>query len=183
MRALAEGREGPATALLPDGRVLFAGGWGSTEPFGPKLASAELYDPGTRSWTSTLSMSTPRHGIRAIVLPNGTVLVAGGYNNDRVLSAELYDPVTGSWITTGSLPEPFLGYSAALLAEGTVLISGGDVPFGPGAVASDHAALYEAATGTWTLTDTMIQPRLGQAGVLLHDGRALMIGGAAFGGA
>ena len=40
----------------------------------------------------------------ATLLPNGKVLVAGGYNGSAVLSsAELYDPATGTWTATGSL--------------------------------------------------------------------------------
>ena len=167
--------------LLPDGRVLVAGGSGSTERFGPKLASSELYDPAAGTWTVAGSMTERRHGHSATLLPNGTVLVVGGYDG-RSNSAELYDPITGTWTRTGNLPEPFLGHSDILLSNGTVLIAGGDVPTGPGAIGSAHAAVYDPASGTWTATGNMNTARLAQAATLLPDGRALVSGGRSDGG-
>src|SRR5207247_8542006 len=55
---LSVGREASAAALLPDGRVLLAGGM-SAYPF-PSLASAELYDPATATWSATGSMADQR---------------------------------------------------------------------------------------------------------------------------
>jgi hypothetical protein len=49
-------------------------------------------------------MSTGRYGHTAVLLPNGKVLVAGGYGtNGALATAELYDPATGLWTLTGSL--------------------------------------------------------------------------------
>lgn len=175
--SMADARAGGTATLLPDGRVLVAGGWGAGELFGPKLASAELYDPATRTWTETGSMSAERDGHAAVLLPDGKVLVAGGYDSDRLRSAELYDPVTGVWSDTGRLPERFIPDTAALLLDGTVLIAGGDVPTGPGAAGSAHAALYDISAGTWTPATSMIQPRLAGADALLPDGRVIVMGG------
>ncbi len=177
-----EAVSGGATTLLPDGRVLVAGGWGSTEPFGPKLASAQLYDPQTRTWAATGSMAQGRHGHAAVLLTDGTVLVAGGYAGPRLASTEVYDPASGLWADGARLPEPFLGYSEVLLPGGAVLIAGGDVPSGPGAVGSAHAARYDPCTLTWALTGSMLAARLGQVASLLPDGRVLVAGGKRAGG-
>jgi N-acetylneuraminic acid mutarotase len=180
---MAEARSGPSVALLPDGRVLAAGGWGSTERFGPKLASAELYDPASGTWTPAAAMRDARHGSASILLPSGMVLVAGGYNDSaRLASAELYDPATGTWNRTGNLPEPFGTDTVILMANGMVLIAGGDVPRGGGAIGSAHAAVYDPTSGTWTLTASMTTARLQPAAVLLPDGRALVSGGRVNGG-
>src|ERR1039458_8253396 len=91
--------------VLQNGKVLVAGGDNITS--GP-LASAELYDPVTGTWTDTGSLNTRREHHTASLLPNGKVLVAGG--NDLtfnpVATAEIYDPGTGIWTATGPMTCP-----------------------------------------------------------------------------
>jgi len=68
--------------LLPNGKVLFAGG----ETSGGVTATAELYDPLAGTFTATGSMTVAREGHTATLLANGTVLVAGGDRDLRWLS-------------------------------------------------------------------------------------------------
>lgn len=83
-------------------------------------------------WTPTGSMSTPRSGHAAALLPSGKVLVAGGLGPGDVVSgtAEVYDPATGTWSRTGSMSIPHGGFfprshTLTLLATGKVLVVGG----------------------------------------------------------
>src|SRR5439155_1284465 len=107
--------------LLPNGKVLVAGGAG-----GPVLSSVELYDPATGTWSATGSLTTARHSHPATLLPSGEELVAGGQNSGGVLtSPELYDPATGTWTATGSLGAARYAHTATLLPNGKVLAAGG----------------------------------------------------------
>ena len=98
--------------LLKDGKVLLLGD------------RPEIFDPATNSFSPTEDMIT-RHGANTTtLLPDGTVMVAGGIHDRGV---ELYDPVTRSWSKTFELPEPRQAHSATLLPTGEVLIIGGSV--------------------------------------------------------
>jgi len=59
----------------------------------------------------------------ATLLPDGTVLVAGGYDNGIFLSsAELYNPASGTWTVTNSMNTPRGYHTATLLSSGKVLV-------------------------------------------------------------
>jgi hypothetical protein len=129
-------------------------------------------------WTVTGSMHQPRGFQTAIRLPNGLVLVAGGWStNGPIAGAELYHPHTGSWASTGSMHEPRFEYTATLLRDGRVLVAGGYSTNGPIA----DAELYDPRTGTWTTTGSMHMPRIYHTATLLPDGRVLVAGGASGG--
>lgn len=85
--SLAFGRLFPAVALLPDGRVLVAGG---EDRYGPTLTT-EIYDPATGTSTPGPPMPEPRADSRAVALPDGSVLLVGGYGR-RTSMAVRYVP-------------------------------------------------------------------------------------------
>ena len=93
-------RHSHAAILLPDGKVLVAGGHVAIDN---PTDSAELYDPDTGSWTAIANMHAEREVIEAFLQPDGKVLVVGGSNRGDPQSAELYDPATGAWTTTGDV--------------------------------------------------------------------------------
>ncbi|WNG43111.1 kelch-like protein [Archangium minus] len=167
----------PTATLLPNGKVLVAGGSSGTGS-STILATAELYDPATGTWSPTGSMSTPRDRHTATLLPNGKVLVASGYTNSgsggTVATAELYDPATGTWSATGSLAASRYLHSATLLPNGKVLISDG---VGTSNAPVTTPELYDPATGTWSTTLRMSAPRERPTVTLLSHGKVLVSGG------
>ena len=112
---------------LPDGRVLIAGGWSFTTNSDPSLATAEIYDPATDTWTATGSMAVGRARARMTALLDGRVLVAGGVDPAyRVMAtAEIYDPATGRWQLTGRLATAVMWPDMAVLRDGRVMVAGG----------------------------------------------------------
>jgi hypothetical protein len=158
--------------LLPDGRVLAAGG---LSPCCPTLylASAELYDPISGTFSATGNMSNGREFGTATLLQSGKVLVVGGHNGTNPnVSADLYDPATGAFLTTGNLNTPRAGHGATLLPNGKVLVTGG---YFNGSLAS--AELYDPTAGTFTPAGNMTAARYFHTATLLPSGKVLLAGG------
>src|SRR5215472_14335091 len=85
---------------------------------------------------------------------------------------------TGRFTSTGSMQNGHNGHTATLLSDGTVLVAGGGTRVGPdcfGGIAS--AELYDPVAGSFATTGSMLNPRVGQAAVLLPDGKLLITGG------
>ncbi|MFP2904849.1 kelch repeat-containing protein [Pyxidicoccus sp. 3LFB2] len=96
------------------------------------LATAQVYDPATGTWSNTRPLSQVRHQHTAALLPDGRVLIAGGRNASASLAtAELYDPPSGTWALTHPLAEARRGHTMTQLLDGQVLVVGGESPTTP----------------------------------------------------
>jgi N-acetylneuraminic acid mutarotase len=173
--SLTDARVLHTSALLLNGKVLVAGGWPNHNHTGGALATAELYDPATGTWTFTGSMNARRVYHSETTLADGRVLVVGCFTDGFTNSAELYDPATGIWSFTGSTTTPHFGFhTATRLQNGKVLVAGG---YDANLHISTNAELYDPATGTWTSTGSLITARQQHTATLLNNGKVLVAGG------
>lgn len=171
-------RAGHTATLLPNGKVLIAGGTDGSS----SLQTAELFDPATNTFSATGNMTSARVNHTATLLANGKVLLTGG-DVDQVgtslASAELYDPATGTFAATGAMTVARSLHTATLLANGRILICGGDkggIPGGNSGVLSS-AEIYDPGSGTFTATGSLAFARFNHAAVLLPDGKVVVAGG------
>jgi len=129
-------RIGYTTTLLQDGRVLVAGGAVTSNPLpdGPAYAAvsptAELYDPSTGAYTLAAGQMTIwRSGQSATLLPNGRILLAGGWttttSSGPTDTTEIFDPAAGTFHASSPMNFAKSCPSAVLLNNGKVLIAGG----------------------------------------------------------
>lgn len=127
-------RRNHSATLLPDGRVLIAGGTtGAEKNHGVIQASAEIFDPALGTFTPTITpMLTPRLGHRALGLPGGPVLLLGGvgYTTEGVAfgiaSAEIAAGLPPTFLGTPTSMSTPRGYPALVgLADGRLLVAGG----------------------------------------------------------
>jgi hypothetical protein len=174
-------RAGYSATLLSDGRVLIAGG--RVGPADTAIATAEIYDPASRTFAPTGSMTTPRDGQAGVRLADGRVLITGGENccqnygshaEQTLSSAELFDPATGTFAKTGAMTIARVGHAAIVLQNGRVLVLGGGNLGDPD---NNPGELYDPATGTFARTGALKMPRWGFTATLLADGRVLVAGG------
>jgi len=147
------GHSNHSAALLPNGKVLIVGGTGRSNGVPgspPQFPPAELYDPSTGTFSITGDTVETDSGGAAILLANGTVLIAHDpvfppvfTTSDIPATAEIYDPVTGTFSSTGNQLEG--GSQAALLADGRVLF----------VICCMADQVYNPASGTFAFTGAM----------------------------
>jgi hypothetical protein len=146
--------------------LLHCGGGNSQAP--------NTHSPISGSFAYTGSMGTGRIGHSATLLPNGKVLIAGGFNGAALASAEIYDPSTGTFLNSGPLGTARWNHTATLLSTGKVLVAGG-IDFNGNDL--DSAELYDPTTGTFSATRQMSKARSQHSGISLPNGKVLLAGG------
>jgi N-acetylneuraminic acid mutarotase len=171
---------------LADRTVLVTGGLSGSSVAGPGLVSAELYDPTTHTWHATGSLAGARWGHSAALLPDGSVLVAGGSTvrsgrtTTALRSVERYDPAAGRWSPAATMTDARTGHTAVALAGGIVLVCCGVAPVG---TAEDPALafceLYDPVADRWRPTGSLLRGRRHHQATRVSDSTVLVTGGTA----
>jgi hypothetical protein len=172
-------RYAAAAAPLPDGRVLVAGGFYDDAGGDHYLASAEVFNPSTNTFSSAGigTMDTARRGAVAAPLPDGRVLIAGGSYDDGteqpLASAEVFNPATGAFTPVADMSVARVRAAAAPLPDGRVLVAGGN----DGSTRLASAEVFSPTNGTFTPVGDLGTDRARAAAAPLPDGRVLVVGG------
>jgi len=169
-------RMGHTATVLPDGRILFLGGY-PQERSAP-LAEAEVFDPKTGSFSPTGAMREGRGSHTATLLHDGRVLVVGGVSGFAALStAEVWSPATGRFTPVANMPSRRATHGATLLGDGRVLVVGGQSLPGHGNGLTASTVLYDPPSDSWTAGPDLAEPKYKLAVASLADGGAIVIGG------
>src|SRR6185312_11864316 len=155
--------------------LVFGGNNGSAT-----ASTVALYDPIANSFSTLTSLSSPREGHTATVLPNGSVLVTGGKNGSTILNTTLlFDPSSGNgaWSSAGTMTTARQGHTATLLStsivtSGTVVVAGGN----DGSATLSSAELWNGST-TWTATTALPFAVQGHTATPVGNGSVLVAGG------
>ena len=119
-----------------------------------------------------MSMTQERNDHTATLLPNGKVLVTGGFGASinflgfATNSAELFDPAVGTWSPANPMAVRRAAHTATLLQNGKVLV-----------VDFQGAELYDPVNGAWTPTGSPVASHNLHTATLLQNGKVLVAGG------
>lgn len=158
---------------LKNGRVLVTGGDSTGQLPKPTVeASSEIYDPETGRFSLAGNMAVPRYKHGSALLPDGSVLIVGGQNNDSfsLKETEIFDPATGKFLHGPDLSMPRFKLPAGVVAlkDGRILIGGG----------GDQVEMYTPTTNSFSLVSgTVLDGYLFSSETLLADGKVLLVGG------
>jgi len=176
----------PPTQVTPNGSTVDASTTGAdaSVPETGALEAAADAPSGTRDASAAdaptgIALDAACAGDGASVLPNGQVLVAGGWNatNQTLTSAEIYDPTAGTFSPTGSMTDAHLwaGWTAPWpVVNGSVLAAGGLASTG---ALLGSAETYSPTTGRFSPTGPLGTPVIAFDLVTLQAGAVLFIGG------
>lgn len=138
---------GGTSITLPNGQVLYTGGWGNDGI----TDSVEIWDPVNKTWVKTTPLNNARKGHSATLLRDGRVMVIGGMGRDSkpLFDCEIFDPYTKKWIKTSNPMYARTNHKAVLLYDGRILVTGGQLGSG---VITHSCEMYTPDTNEWTYT-------------------------------
>ena len=165
---------GLAVAALSVGVALISAASGQGRP-SRNDGSADVGNrPSNGSLVPAPAMSAARAAHTATALPDGRVLVAGGFvEKGSANGAETYDPGAGRFSPLPPMITTRHSHTATLLQDGRVLLAGG---YGEGTTTLATAEVFDPATNSFASAGPLAA-RAGHVAVLLQNGKVLVAGG------
>lgn len=164
-----------AMVRTTDGLILALGGCveDGCDP-GPASATVDIFDADGRHLLRTGRLLTRRVQPAAVALPEGTVLVIGGWVDGRVsATTEIFDPSSGKSRPGPRLAGPRASPTVVRLADGRILIAGGY----DGRAVQSGAQIFDPSSSKLGAVGALRTARSGATGTLLRDGKILLAGG------
>lgn len=169
-------------AYMVDGRTIVAGGLDATNT---PINTVELLDTQHGSVFVTpkqFSYATPMAVARAsatiTVLPNGNILVTGGWDGATARSdAEVYSPGGNSWVTVAGMSAGRFNHTATLLNTGSVLVCGGQTSLAAAVTNTCDLFTPAGAGGSFAATGNLLLGRALHTSTALRDGTVWIAGG------
>lgn len=168
------GRSQHTAALLPNSTVLVAGGFRTDRSTGA-TNHAEIYYPETRRWLPTEAMITSRTLHTSVLLPDGNVMVMGGFRENEYLnSCEIYYSTSRIWVQLpNNMSARRAQHTASLMHDGRILVAGG---VNVGGVLQS-AEIFDPTDLSWSAAQSLIKARHSHTATLLSSGTVLVAGG------
>ncbi len=148
-------RDNTAISVLPNGKILLAGGMSSDLGVG-QLNTTEIFDPASNTFTAGPTMSYIRTMAQAATLTSGKVLIAGcWYDTKGAQIADVYDPALNTMTSTGPLAQLRAFPVIVPLTDGNALVFGGSDNYG-GSVYPESVEKFDASTKTFSQVRTSL---------------------------
>ncbi|MBI4727901.1 MAG: hypothetical protein HY775_00120 [Acidobacteria bacterium] len=118
------------------------------------LATLEIYDTATMTWTAGPPMPTARANVYSTVAIGSRIYVIGGYNpatSTMYATMEILDTATMTWSTGSAMPTARMNAGAGV-CEGHIYVFGGTRI---GSTTISIVEEFDPVTGTWTTAASM----------------------------
>lgn len=166
---------------LADGRVLVAGGADTYDPSTSSAriwSSSEIFDSAIGRWAPGPQLLTARVQHSAVLLGDGTVLVAGGFTllkagAPSIASAELLNSGSTFSVPAADMHQKRAQFRMLRLPDGKVIAIGGANK----TMALRAVDIYDPNAGSWTPTGDLVVPVIWPAAGVLPGGSVVVAGG------
>jgi len=184
---MSNGQSSQQSVLLPDGKVLIAGGQQSSGDSNTK--HTQIFTDGTPgSWAAKADMNAARNNfiLQPVTISGGgsRVLAAGGVNSSVTNTAELYNESANTWTSTPNMNAARFKHASSILSDGRVLVTGGSNNANE-TTQFTSTEIYDPVANTWTTKASMNTAREEHLQVTFTDSngnsKVMVIGGYKYG--
>jgi hypothetical protein len=180
VRPMKIGRYFHSATLLANGMVMISGGCDQAS-CNSVTGTVEVFDPSHGTWLDGGTLAFPRDYHTSTALPDGGVLVTGGFGySGELAEAERWNPATMAWSPAGLMADGRATHAAVALPGGRVLVMGGVGTYGTFLSSCEVYDPYSGPNGSWSSAAPMTYRRQYVTAVALDSGKVLVAGGWAY---